>query len=147
MLLRVVVTYDDRTGSGRTAISDATERVDQEGTLTLRPSLPVAGVAVTATLADPDGMLANHVWKWERSPRAGTPDWEVIIGATASTYTPTAEDDDGKLLRVIVAYDDALGGGRGRDQPIHSAGGQTGGGEPVHRNSGSRRVCDRDAHG
>ena len=112
VLLRVVVTYDDRTGSGRTAISEATERVDQEGTLTLRPSLPVAGVAVTATLADPDGMLANHVWKWERSPRAGTPDWEVIIGATASTYTPTAEDDDGKLLRVIVAYDDALGGGR-----------------------------------
>ena len=112
VLLRVVVTYDDRTGSGRTAISEATERVDQEGTLTLRPSLPVAGVAVTATLADPDGMLANHVWKWERSPRAGTPDWKVIIGATASTYTPTAEDDDGKLLRVIVAYDDALGGGR-----------------------------------
>ena len=112
MLLRVVVTYNDGTGSGRTATSDPTNRVDQEGMLTLSPSPPVAGVAVTAALTDPDGMPADHAWKWERSSRAGTPDWRVITGATTSAYTPSAEDDGGMILRVTVVYDDPIGTGR-----------------------------------
>ena len=112
MLLRVVVTYDDGTGTGRTATSSATERVDREGVVELSPSPPVAGVAVTAALADPDGLPADHAWKWERSSRAGTPDWRVITGATTSAYTPSAEDDGGMILRVTVVYDDPIGTGR-----------------------------------
>ena len=112
MLLRVVVTYDDGTGTGRTATSSATERVDRAGTLSVDPSPPVAGQAVTATLTDADGMVSNQVWKWERSLRTGTPDWEVITGATTSAYTPSAEDDGGKILRVTVTYDDPIGTGR-----------------------------------
>ena len=80
-LLRVTVSYDDGTGTGRTATSSATERVDRAGTLLMSPSPPVAGQAVTATLTDLDGMVSNEVWKWERSPRADTPDWEVITGS------------------------------------------------------------------
>ena len=116
-LLRVRVSYDDGTGTGRTATSSATERVDRAGTLLMSPSPPVAGQAVTATLTDLDGMVSNEVWKWERSPRAGTPDWEVITGATTSAYTPSAEDDGGKILWVTVGYDDAFGTGRGAVSP------------------------------
>ena len=107
----MVVTYNDGTGSGRTAASDRTNRVDQEGQLTLSPSQPVVGVAVTAALADPDGMLADHAWKLERSSRAGTPDWKEITGATSATFSPTAADDGGKILRVTVTYDDPIGTG------------------------------------
>ena len=116
-VLRVVVTYDDGTGTGRTATSSATERVDRAGVLSVDPSPPVAGQAVTATLTDLDGMVSNEVWKWERSPRTGTPDWEVITGATTSAYTPTAVYDGGKILRVTVGYDDAFGTGRGAVSP------------------------------
>ena len=41
--LRAVVTYDDGTGTGRTASSATSKRVDQKGTLTVSPSFPVAG--------------------------------------------------------------------------------------------------------
>ena len=71
----------------------------------------------SGALMDLDGMVSNEVWKWERSPRAGTPDWEVITGATTSAYTPTAEDDGGMILLVAVGYDDAFGTGRGAVSP------------------------------
>ena len=116
-LLRVMVIYDDGTGMGRTATSSATERVDREGMLELTPSSPVAGQAMTATLTDADGMVSNQVWKWERSSRAGTPDWKVITRGTTSAYTPSAEDDGGMILRVTVGYDDAFGTGRGAVSP------------------------------
>ena len=116
-LLRVTVSYDDGTGTGRTATSSATERVDREGVLSVDPSPPVAGQAVTATLTDADGMVSNQVWKWERSPRTGTPDWEEISGGTTATYTPTAADDGGMILRVTVVYEDAIGTGRGAISP------------------------------
>ena len=83
----------------------------------MSPSPPVAGQAVTATLTDADGMVSNQEWKWERSPRAGTPDWEVITGATTSAYTPTAEDDGGMILLVAVGYDDAFGTARSAVSP------------------------------
>ena len=106
------MTYDDGTGTGRSVTSEATERVDREGTLTVSPSPPVAGEVVTATLTDGDGMVTVLVWKWERSPRGGTPASETIIGAASSTYTPSRSADGGQLLRVTVSYDDAIGTGR-----------------------------------
>ena len=112
MLLRVVVTYDDGTGTGRTATSSATERVDREGVLSVTPSPPMAGHLVTAMLTDADGMVTNEAWKWERSPRTGTPAWVVINGATTAGYMPTALEDGGKILRARVSYDDAIGAGR-----------------------------------
>ena len=111
-LLRAVVTYDDGVGTGRSATSGATKRVDREGVVTLSPSPPVAGEIVTGTLADADGNITNEVWKWERSVRTGTPVWVVITGATSSSYRPTAADDGGKILRVTVGYDDGIGTGR-----------------------------------
>ncbi len=111
-LLRVVVMYDDGTGTGRMATSEATMRVDREGVVAVSPSPPVAGQPVTAMLTDADGMVTNEVWKWERSPRTGTPVWEEIAGATSATYTPTAADDGGKILRVSATYDDPIGMGR-----------------------------------
>ena len=111
-LLRVSVQYDDGTGTGRRATSGATQRVDQMGTVGVSPSPPVAGEAVKATLMDADGGVTGEVWKWERSPRTGTQEWEEIAGAESASYTPSVADDGGKLLRVTVEYDDSIGTGR-----------------------------------
>ena len=111
-LLRVTVTYDDGVGTGRKATSGASGRVDREGVVSVSPSPPVAGVSVTATLADGDGGVVNEEWKWERSVRTGTPLWEVISGAEEASYTPVEAEDGGKILRVTVTYDDAVGTGR-----------------------------------
>ena len=81
-VLRVRVSYDDGTGTGRTATSSATERVDREGVLSMTPSPPVAGQVVTATLTDADGMVSN------RSVEVGTlaEDGYAGLGGDIWTY-------------------------------------------------------------
>ena len=46
------------------------------------------------------------------SPRTGTPAWTVIANAVSASYTPTAVDEGGKILRVKATYDDGIGTGR-----------------------------------
>ena len=83
--------------------------VDEAGTLTLSTTRPRLGEELTATLTDPDGVTGGTAtWQWERSLRPN--DWEVIAGATASAYTPTAADT-GKFLRVTTTYTDGHGSG------------------------------------
>ena len=112
-LLRVRVTYDDGVGTGRSVVSAATAAVDQRGAVTLSPTTPVVGEAVTATLTDADGDITGQAWQWERSPGTGELEWSAISGAESPSYMPIAPDDAGKLLRVTVAYSDGTGSGRG----------------------------------
>ena len=84
--------------------------VDEAGTLTLSSTRPKLGTALTATLADPDGVSdGTPVYSWERSLSPNT--WAVITGATASTYTPVAADT-GRFLRATVTYEDGHGTGQ-----------------------------------
>ena len=110
-LLRALVTYDDATGRGRVAVSDATAPLDQAGRVTLSSAEPVVGEAVTATLTDADGDVTNQAWAWERLPDQEQLMWSTITGADAATYTPVP-DDAGRLLRAMVSYDDPVGTGR-----------------------------------
>ena len=110
-ILRVTVGYDDAFGTGRGAVSPSTLAVDRLGVITLTTSMPVVGEALTATLTDGDGGSLNPVWQWESSPDQDPPVWMAISGAESATYTPSASLA-GKLLRAIVAYDDATGRGR-----------------------------------
>ena len=83
--------------------------VDEDGTVSLSTKRPRTGVAVTATLADPDGVVdGSQAWVWERS--VGYNEWVVIAGADSSSYTPVAADA-GTFLRVGVSYSDRHGGG------------------------------------
>ena len=77
---------------------------DEDGTVSLSTKRPRTGVAVTATLADPDGVVdGSQTWTWERT--AGNNRWVVIAGADSSSYTPAAADA-GSFLRVSVTYSD-----------------------------------------
>ena len=91
---------------------------DQPGTVALSFSQLEIGTALTATLTDPDGSIANVEWTWYRS--ADKSNWNPISGATSSgsataTYTPVAdgdpnvEDDEDKYLRAVASYDDGHG--------------------------------------
>ena len=83
--------------------------VDEDGAVSLSTKRPRKGVAVTATLEDPDGVVEGSAsWVWERT--AGRYEWVAIAGADSSSYTPTAADA-GSFLRVRVSYSDRHGSG------------------------------------
>ena len=82
---------------------------DEAGTLTLSTTRPQFGVALTTTLTDPDGVTGTATYRWERS--AGRSAWTDILGATASSYTPTG-GETGHFLRVTATYTDGHGSGK-----------------------------------
>ena len=122
VLLRVSVSYDDGTGSGRSAMSMPTDRVDQRGGVPLSSAVPDIGIAVTATLMDADGGVSGVVWQWQSSPDETTLVWGDISDTNDPIYTPVTVDE-GMVLRATVTYDDVVGGGR---SGISGATGQVG---------------------
>ena len=96
--------------------TDATRRVsmkpitvnvtneDEPGTVKLTTLQPRAGVALTASVSDPDGNETGPVWQWAKS-RSGTSGWGMIDKAIAATYIP-ADADAGYYLRATVTYKD-----------------------------------------
>ena len=101
-----------RVGSTTTASLSVTvtvDDVDEAGTLALSSTRPQKGSALTATLTDPDGVTGTATYRWERS--AGRSAWTDIVGATASSYTPTSAET-GHFLRVTATYTDGHGSGK-----------------------------------
>ena len=79
--------------------------VDEPGTVKLTTLAPRAGIALTASVTDPDGNVTGMTWQWAKS-RNGTSGWaDIDEKATASIYEPV--DDDGTYyLRATVTYKD-----------------------------------------
>lgn len=78
------------------------------GSVTVNPTAPVEGQAVTATKAfiDLDGIVPGSViFSWEARVGAGT--W-TSVGATGPTFTP-GNNEVGKRLRAVASYVDGLG--------------------------------------
>ena len=81
--------------------------VDEPGTVTLSLSLPQAGVALIASLSDPDGSVSGLSWQWSR--RRGTSGgFTNIVGADGASYTPIDGDVD-YFLRATASYTDNEG--------------------------------------
>ncbi|WP_419553143.1 S8 family serine peptidase [Candidatus Poriferisodalis sp.] len=105
----VVVQASDGNTDGALTVTVTVTDVEEPGTLKLElsGSLPEVGKPLRAVLDDPDKPLTAHDWTWRRSGDRDDPaSWELIDGATASTYRPVAADA-GHWLRVDVAYKDA----------------------------------------
>ena len=96
----------DLTVDASIAVTVTVTNANEAGTVTLSTTRPRLGVEVRATPSDPDegSGLTVTAWQWERS--AGRNAWEVIAGATAASYTPTAADT-GAYLRVTATYTDS----------------------------------------
>ena len=77
---------------------------DDPGVVTFSPASPFVGTAFTAAIHDDDGVTGRIRWRWRRAQSVDD-EFDQIDGATKSTYTPTANDED-YLLRVTVTYED-----------------------------------------
>ena len=86
---------------------------NEAGAISLSTVRPGMGAELTATLSDPDEVSGTPAWQWERS--AGRNTWEVIAGAAAAGYRPTAVDT-GAYLRVTATYTDS----HASDQSAHA---------------------------
>ena len=97
-------------GLNTTAMEEVTIEVidvEEPGTVTLSTLQPQVGVAITATLTDPDGTVSNATWQWYRGNIE-------IVGAITAPYTPVA-GDVGSVLRATAMYDDT----EGEDKTAH----------------------------
>ena len=93
---------------------------DEGGTVTLSKTQPRVGVAVRATVTDPDGSISGLTWQWYRDDNlditsltatecaAATSDDCVIKDAMSDTHTPTEGDVD-ETLTAVAMYTDGQG--------------------------------------
>ena len=81
---------------------------DDVGQILLRPSPPREEEAVTATLLDVDGVLADSTVTWTWTVDGNLVSTSSGTGQTTSSYTPTATDV-GQSLTVEVSYYDEEG--------------------------------------
>ena len=104
----VTVTATDPSGLvGSITVTISVGNVDEPGTVSISPSQPQVGTALTATLTDPDGTTSAVTWQWARGDTTG-PYANVSSGAS---YTPVAADV-GKFLQATATYTDPQGSGK-----------------------------------
>ena len=121
----ITVEADDGTNQDSLFVTITVGNMDEDGTVTLSTYMPSAGGTITATVEDPDGMVANEMWQWSRAEAVEGP-YTDIMDATDNTYTPmaaveddpaTMEDeadprDEGMFLRATASYEDGEGRGK-----------------------------------
>ena len=92
-----------------TAMRDVTitiTNMEEDGTVTLSSEQPKIGIALTATLEDVDGVVADSVkWTWHLNDDGSAP---AIAMATSDTYTPKAAG----MLSAKASYTDGEGTGK-----------------------------------
>ncbi len=107
-----VVATDEEDARDTIDVTIFVDNVQEDGEIALmaegdNPDQPLTGMAITATLDDPDNDVAVITWQWSHADNIDTVTSSPIAGATESSYTPVTADD-GKYLRVSVVYTDTL---------------------------------------
>ena len=119
----------DADGNPDTAIDDSVAvsvlvvNEAEPGRLTLSSTQPSVGSSLVAVLADPDGVVGEVAWVWHRATNPSLiweASWQMVRGATTSSYTPL-ESDVGYYLRATATYEDGHGPDKKR-QAITEAG-------------------------
>ena len=83
-------------------------QIDDDGVVTLSTRQPLVGEAMTAALADHDGVQAGSAaWQWWRRKEPDG-EWRAVAGATGSSYVPAPADGTHRL-QARVGYRDGYG--------------------------------------
>ena len=82
--------------------------MDEDGSVTIMPTMARAGVELTASLDDPDMPQTITMWDWWINDTMEG-DYTMVPDELTSMYTPTA-DDVGKYLKARVTYTDGTFG-------------------------------------
>ena len=108
----VTVTATDPAGATATAtVTITVTNVNEDGAVTLSSVQPREGVALTASLSDPDGTSSSVYWQWARGESQTGAFTNLTSGATQATYTPVTADV-GKYLQATATYTDPHGSGK-----------------------------------
>ena len=104
----------DDSGVSDTVTDDTIEvtitvtNVEEDGTVTFTNPTPQARIELTASVADPDVIVADSItWQWAISPTSDG-NFTDIQGQTNASYTP-ADTDVTKYLRATANYTDGHG--------------------------------------
>ena len=126
MYIKVMATYTDAEGSGKTAESPSVmvqtvASVDEPGTVTLWVGTApltgpaIVGEALTGLVVDADGSVTDQSWQWMKAGSAAG-QFADITGATLASYTPV-EADASMYIKVMATYTDAEGSGKTAESP------------------------------
>ena len=108
----VTVTATDPAGATATAtVTITVTNVNEDGKVTLSSVQPREGVALTASLSDPDGTSSSVYWQWARGATQTGNFTNLTSEATQATYTPVTADV-GKYLQATATYTDPHGSGK-----------------------------------
>ena len=103
----VTVQAADADGNtGMKMVKVTVENANESGKVTLDKVQPRVGIAVKASLEDPDGSISSLTWAWTDSS-------DNALGGTdtnSDTYTPVAADID-DTLKATAMYTDGEGSG------------------------------------
>ena len=110
----VTVTATDPSGEADTiTVTIAVTNEEEPGTVTLSLLQPIVGGTLTAAVSDPDTIVTNIDWRWERS--SNQTNWTEVSfiqqGQRTSLYPPLA-GDVGSYLRATAFYTDGHGSGK-----------------------------------
>ena len=97
---------------GMKAVKVTVENQNEPGVVTLSKTQPRVGIAVKASLTDPDGGISKLTWQWSiadadsvtLSGVTSTSDGP-IVDATSDTYKPAAGDVGGTLTATASYFD------------------------------------------
>ena len=105
----VTVVAADASGKrGTMDVKVTVANANEDGTVTLSRTQPRVGVAVRATLNDPDGRISGLTWQWYGTISENDLTGNAIEGAMSDTHIPTA-DDLGDILTARAMYTDGHG--------------------------------------
>ena len=105
-----VVAADGDGNRGTKDVKVTVENENEGGVVTLSQMRPRVGIAVRASLTDPDGSISGLTWEWSTS--------SMIEDANSDTYTPVGQregdinGDVGEILTATASYTDGHGAGK-----------------------------------
>ena len=109
----MVVSTDNEGETGMMSVTVKVTNINEDGNVALSSVQPRVGVALTATLTDPDGDVSGTTWQWSRSETdPGT--YEDIEDARSATYAPVAGDAEPVryYLKATANYTDGEDSGQ-----------------------------------
>ena len=111
----VTLKANDGTDMDTHDVTVMVNNMEEDGSVTLMPMAPVVGTELTATLTDPDMVMADSVtWMWSKSMTMGGTEMPITTGVMSdgvmSSYTPIAPDVD-YYLTAKAMYTDGYDSG------------------------------------
>ena len=104
----VTVQASDGKLTGMMKVKVTVENAEEAGVVTLSKTQPRVGIAVTASLTDPDGSISSLTWQWSNSNGN-------IDDANSDTYVPVT-GDVGDNLTATASYTDGHGASKMADE-------------------------------